>query len=98
LSILTAKSYFNYAVDGVPGILFQHSYVLPPWLKGICKEMKKIKEAHSDISVYALTNDAEFLAVVSEYFFDNPEKLKKHHPELYHFLCNIFRQKPDEYV
>ncbi len=85
------------AVDGVPEILFQHSYVLP-WLKEIRKEMKKIKEAHSDINVYALTNDAEFLAVVSEYFFDNPEKLKKHHPELYHFLSKIFRQKPDEYI
>ncbi|NPA37437.1 MAG: zinc-dependent peptidase [Chlorobi bacterium] len=85
------------AVDGVPEILFKHSYVLP-WLKEVRKEMKKIKEGHSDINVYALTNDAEFLAVVSEYFFDNPEKLKKRHPELYKFLSNIFRQEPDKYV
>jgi len=85
------------AVDGVPEILFKHSYVLP-WLKEIRKEMQKIKEAHSDINVYALTNDAEFLAVVSEYFFDNPEKLKRHHPELYRFLTKIFRQEPDKYV
>ncbi len=85
------------AVDGVPEILFKHSYTLP-WLKEIRREMRKIKEGHSDINPYALTNDAEFLAVVSEYFFDNPEKLKQRHPGLYHHLEEIFQQKPDEYV
>ncbi len=85
------------AVDGIPEILFEHSYTLP-WLKEVRREMKEIKEGHSDINIYALTDDAEFLAVVSEYFFDNPEKLKKRHPELYQFLSKIFRQQPDEYV
>ena len=85
------------AVDGVPEILFKHSYTLP-WLKEVRREMRKIKEGHSDINPYALTNDAEFLAVVSEYFFDNPEKLKQRHPELYQYLTEIFQQKPDNYV
>jgi len=85
------------AVDGVPEILFKHSYSLP-WLKEVRREMRKIKEGHSDINPYALTNDAEFLAVVSEYFFDNPEKLKQRHPELYRDLTDIFQQKPDDYV
>lgn len=85
------------AVDGVPEILFQHSYTLP-WLKEVRREMRKINEGASDINPYALTNDAEFLAVVSEYFFDNPEKMKRLHPELYRFLTNIFQQKPDDYV
>ena len=85
------------AVDGVPEKLFEHSYVLP-WLKEVRREMRKIKDGHSDINPYALTNDAEFLAVVSEYFFDNPEKLKERHPELYQYLTKIFQQKPDEYV
>ncbi len=85
------------AVDGVPEVLFQHSYTLP-WLKEVRREMKKIRGGHSDIDLYALTNDAEFLAVVSEYFFDNPEKLKSRHPQLYEFMVKIFQQKPDEYV
>lgn len=84
------------AVDGVPEILFQHSYALP-WLKEVHREMRKIKDGHSDINPYALTNDAEFLAVVSEYFFDNPEKLKQRHIELYQYLTKIFQQKPDDY-
>ncbi len=85
------------SVDGVPEVLFQHSYALP-WLREVHREMKKIREGHSDINPYALTNEAEFLAVVSEYFFDNPEKLKKRHPELYQFLEKIFLQEPDQYV
>jgi Mlc titration factor MtfA (ptsG expression regulator) len=85
------------AVDGVPEILFKHSYTLP-WLKEVKREMNKIKTAKSDIDPYALTNDAEFLAVVSEYFFDNPEKLKQRHPKLYQYLSEIFQQDPEKYV
>ena len=85
------------SVDGVPEILFSHSYSLP-WIREIKKEMKKIKTGHSDISPYALTNNAEFLAVVSEYFFDNPEKMKSRHPELYNILSEIYKQHPDDYV
>jgi len=85
------------SVDGVPEILFTHSYSLP-WIKEIKKEMNKIKSGHSDISPYALTNNAEFLAVVSEYFFDNPEKMKSRHSELYKILTEIYKQHPDDYV
>ena len=60
--------------------------------------MNKIKNRHSDINPYALTNNAEFLAVVSEYFFDNPEKMKSRHPELYKILSEMYRQHPDNYV
>lgn len=82
-------------IDGIPDILIQHSYALS-WLNQIKLEMNKIKHGHSDISPYALTNNAEFLAVVSEYFFDNPDKMKTHHPELYQQLTSIFHQKPNE--
>jgi hypothetical protein len=79
--------------DGVPEILLQHSYVAP-WLHLIKEEMRHIEEGHSDINPYALTNNAEFLAVVSEYFFDNPDKFKRRHPELYQYLTSIFNQNP----
>lgn len=80
--------------DGIPEILLQHAYVAP-WLHLIKEEMHRIEQGHSDISPYALTNNAEFLAVVSEYFFDNPEKFRKRHPELYDYLVKIFNQHPD---
>jgi len=77
-------------IDGIPEALIQRPFV-GPWLHEIKKEMKEIEDGKSDINPYALTNNAEFLAVVSEYFFDNPEKFRTRHPELYRFLSTIFK-------
>ncbi len=43
------------------------------------------------IGEYASTNEAEFFAVVSERYFEEPEKLKKHFPELYGELEMFYR-------
>jgi len=56
--------------------------------------MHRIQAGKSDIDPYALTNEAEFLAVASEYFFEKPEKFQHMHPELYKMLCRIFDQEP----
>lgn len=79
------------ATDGVPELLMQHAYAAP-WLSLMHREMHWIKEGKSDLNPYALTNEAEFLAVASEYFFSKPEQLQKMHPELYEQLGLIFRQ------
>jgi Mlc titration factor MtfA (ptsG expression regulator) len=71
----------------------KHAYVAP-WLHIIKEEMSRIQQGRSDISPYALTSNAEFLAVVSEYFFDNPENFKIKHPNLYNYLITIFHQNP----
>jgi Mlc titration factor MtfA (ptsG expression regulator) len=78
-------------IDGVPEALLKHQYV-GPWLTEIKKELKNIRNESSDINPYALTNNAEFLAVVSEYFFSNPKKFQKKHPDLYNFLSSIYNQ------
>jgi len=79
------------ATDGVPENLLAHEYVLP-WLKMIHQEIHKIEAGRSDINPYAITNEAEFLAVVSEYFFQKPNELKHKHPELYDILSTMFSQ------
>ncbi len=76
-------------IDGIPENLKAHQYAIP-WLKMMQQEMNKIEKGKSDINPYALTNEAEFLAVVSEYFFSRPEKFKDNHPELYEQLSLIF--------
>lgn len=81
------------ATDGVPEHLVAHEYAIP-WLKLMHQEMHRIEKGHSDINPYALTNEAEFLAVASEYFFEKPDEFKQKHPELYQQLSAIFRQKP----
>ncbi len=79
------------ATDGVPENLLAHEYVMP-WLKMIHQEIHKIEAGRSNINPYAITNEAEFLAVVSEYFFQKPTELKHKHPELYEMLSTMFSQ------
>ncbi|MFA6278135.1 MAG: M90 family metallopeptidase [Pedobacter sp.] len=79
------------ATDGVPENLMNHEYTLP-WVKMMHEEIKKIEDNKSDINPYAITNQAEFFAVVAEYFFEQPEILKDKHPDLYEMLRKVFGQ------
>ena len=77
-------------VDGVPKYLLSRPYLLP-WINRIHETIKEMKDKErSDINLYGATNDAEFFAVVSEYFFERPDVLKTHHPELYSMLEQMF--------
>lgn len=80
------------ATDGVPQYFIKHGYTIP-WVKMMHKEIQKIEDNKSDINPYAITNEAEFFAVTSEYFFENPERMKDKHPALYDSLSKIFGQQ-----
>lgn len=75
--------------DGVPEYFLDKKYMLP-WLQLMHQEINKIMENQSDINPYGATNKAEFFAVVSEYFFEQPALLKEKHPQLYDALKKIF--------
>ena len=77
-------------VDGVPEKLLQHKYVIP-WLYIMRQEVIRIKTGYSDINDYATKNTGEFLAVVSEYFFERPEDFKNEHPRLFNVMNEIFK-------
>jgi Mlc titration factor MtfA (ptsG expression regulator) len=81
------------SIDGIPEFLLSKQYILP-WLELMRSEIKKIMTDHSDINPYGATSQAEFFAVVSEYFFARPDLLQSQHPELYNLLVTIFRQQP----
>ena len=76
-------------IDGVPEFILERKYILP-WLELMRKEIELILKDRSDINPYGATNEAEFFAVVSEYFFERPKLLKEKHPELYNLLAEIF--------
>lgn len=76
-------------IDGVPEFILGKKYILP-WLQLMQKEIELILKDRSDINPYGATNEAEFFAVVSEYFFERPKLLKEKHPELYNLLSEIF--------
>ena len=76
--------------DGVPEYLLSKPQI-HPWVKMVHETINEMKKrGHSDINLYGATNDAEFFAVVSEYFFERPDKLKELHPELYGMLEEMF--------
>jgi Mlc titration factor MtfA (ptsG expression regulator) len=81
------------SVDGIPENFVDRKYAVP-WLELIRKEINKIYEDNSDIDSYGATNEAEFFAVASEYFFERPELLEEKHPELYKALVKIFQHEP----
>jgi hypothetical protein len=84
-------------VDGVPEVALP-GRAIKPWLNLVQAEMDKIRQGHSDINPYGLTNEAEFFAVASEYFFENPVRMKQKHPELYTMLEQIFHQDPQSRI
>lgn len=78
------------SIDGIPNIIMNHQMVLP-WLHMINSTTSEMISGKSDINIYGATNRQEFLAVVSEYFFERPKLLKKKHPELYQILSQVFK-------
>jgi Mlc titration factor MtfA (ptsG expression regulator) len=80
-------------IDGVPSVALP-AELRPEWEAVMQREIAAIRAGNSEINDYAGTNEAEFFAVVTEYFFEKPEKLQEHHPELYQLLSRALRQNP----
>jgi len=79
-------------MDGVPEIILEKKYV-PQWKRMMESTIRQMKTYGSDIDSYGATNTTEFFAVISEYFFEQPELLNANHPELYQMLENIYKIK-----
>jgi len=78
------------ATDGIPEHLLSKQYVLP-WVELMHKTMEDINNDKSDIRKYGGTSQAEFFAVVAEYFFERPDLLESKHPELYKMMEACFK-------
>jgi hypothetical protein len=76
-------------IDGVLKNIMDESNI-EPWLYIMQSKMKEINVGDSDIREYGGTNEAEFLAVVGEYFFEKPDQMKEDHPGLYNALNSFF--------
>jgi len=78
-------------IDGIPGVgLDQRS--IGPWIELIRHKMNEIEAGDSDLNPYALTNEAEFFAVATEYLFERPTLMQRKHPDLFRFMQKIFNQ------
>ena len=84
-------------MDGTPELPGREDY--RRWVEVFEREYLELQEAakkgrRTFIDVYGATNEAEFFAVATEYFFDDPKSMTKHHPDLYEVLRSFYRQDP----
>lgn len=80
------------SVDGIPEVFMEDGSVLP-WIDLMYQNIKEIRAGGSDIDPYGATNEAEFLSVTAEYFFERPHLFKTKHPELFEILDKTFSSK-----
>lgn len=80
------------AVDGIPEVLLKHQYTLP-WVNMMREKMEEMMRGESDIDLYGVSSQAEFFAVVSEYFFNRPDLLQEKHPALFAMLERMFLKR-----
>ncbi len=80
-------------VDGVPKAYLPNEMV-GEWQALVERKMQEIKDGKNKIDPYAATSPAEFFAVMTEYFFEDPTRLSKNHPGTYRMMAKIFGQNP----
>jgi Mlc titration factor MtfA (ptsG expression regulator) len=72
--------------------------VVREWAAFVARELKHpaINKAH--INPYGYTNEHELLAVLTEYFFESPDTLRKRDPALYDLMRKLFHQDPASFL
>jgi hypothetical protein len=92
--------------DGVPllsgGSLRHRRGRYAAWVRILGEEYEQLLAALERghvplLDEYGATNPAEFFAVATEFFFEQPRQLKHRHPELYEQLKQFYRQNPVDY-
>jgi Mlc titration factor MtfA (ptsG expression regulator) len=78
------------SLDGVPEIILERKYTAQ-WKNLMDTTIGQMKTYGSDIDMYGATNTTEFFAVISEYFFEQPDLLKANHPDLYKMIGRIYK-------
>ncbi|HOU55705.1 MAG TPA: zinc-dependent peptidase [Smithellaceae bacterium] len=83
--------------DGTPRLRDRAEY--RDWVKTCSREYKKLlknveRGKRTFLDEYGAKDEAEFFAVATEHFFDQPLGMKRAVPELYRVLKNFYRQDP----
>lgn len=87
----------NGRADGFPPL--RHGMSVADWTKSFTESFtdftKKVaKGSNTTLDRYGATSPAEFIAVVSEVFFETPKVLKKAYPDVYDNLVLFYGQNP----
>jgi Mlc titration factor MtfA (ptsG expression regulator) len=85
------------SVDGTPPLADKHQYAT--WTRVMTAEFQRLNDDFDRgrptfLDPYAATNPAEFFAVATETFFEQPQAFATEHAELYGVLRDFYRQDP----
>jgi Mlc titration factor MtfA (ptsG expression regulator) len=85
------------AANGAP--LLPRSSMYASWARILGREYEALQRdadagRHTVLDKYGATDPAEFFAVATECFFENPQQFRERHPELYDELKQYYRQDP----
>jgi Mlc titration factor MtfA (ptsG expression regulator) len=83
--------------DGTPPLAERSE--IQRWSQVCSREFLALREQgargkESLLDAYGATNEAEFFAVATEYFFDQPVALRSRHLDLYGVLQAFYKQDP----
>lgn len=89
------------SANGAP--ILRQGQAYASWAAVLSKEFlslqKDVSRRRKDvIDSYGATNPAEFFAVATETFFEQPEKLKCEHPQLFEELLSYYQLDPSEWA
>ena len=98
---------FAHALDGLDGdmggsITFGNSETDAQWTQMVHTEFAVLCEAKNEgrrtlLDHYGATNEAEFFAVSTETFFEQPHELRDEHPELFRLLKLYYHEDPTQW-
>ena len=85
----------NGVANGFPAL--HADMVIDNWVNAFSEGFEKLKQRcdsgkKSDIDCYGASSPAEFFAVLSEVFFERPNIIKHHYPDIYDLLHQYYRQ------
>ena len=85
------------AVDGIPPLAGRAAH--NNWQRVARAEFEQLVDSYERNAVtlldhYGATNQAEFFAVATECFFEEPREMRQRHAELYEALSGFYRQDP----
>jgi len=87
--------------NGAPVLATRAHYMT--WAKVMSNRFEKLSQKRrsgkkSFLNQYGATNPAEFFAVATEYFFEQPGEMKNKHPDLFNELKSFYNQNPLTYI
>jgi Mlc titration factor MtfA (ptsG expression regulator) len=85
----------DHEIDGTPPLRQSEQY--DAWSRAcgdVYFELQKrvARGQRTFLDKYGATNEAEFFAVGTEFFFEKPRQLRRQHPKLYQVLSEYYRQ------